>query len=348
MRQHDLVAAVVDQAQRGLVGARGGREEQRGGKSDGAQRHGVDPGVAQRAGVGRGLARPRAGGGGQGLEEVAGGRDGAAAALRHARQADVAAVQDQPVVRVVQVLRRHALEQLQLDRQRRLARRQAGAVGDAEHVRVDRQRRLAERHVEDHVGRLAAHAGQGLQRGAVARHLAAVLLDQEAAGLEQVLGLRAVQADRAHVRLDALGAQRQHALRRGRRDEQRARGLVDADVGGLRRQQHRGQQLEHAGVVQLGGRAAGWRPAAWRRRSRCRRASCGWPRWGVGEPAPDDGLQLDQQHAGEDQRAARQAGRAEAVAHEDGAEGRGEHGLGRQHDGRIGRPACGAARPPAA
>ncbi len=33
--------------------------------------------------------------------------------------------------------------------------------------------------------------------------------------------------------------------------EQPARRLVDADIGRLRRQQHRGQQLEHAGVLQL-------------------------------------------------------------------------------------------------
>ena len=39
--------------------------------------------------------------------------------------------------------------------------------------------------------------------------------------------------------------------RRGRDREQPSRGLVDADVGGLRRQQHGGQQFEHAGVLQF-------------------------------------------------------------------------------------------------
>ena len=37
----------------------------------------------------------------------------------------------------------------------------------------------------------------------------------------------------------------------GARANRRARRLVDAAVGGLRRQQHRGEQLEHAGVLEL-------------------------------------------------------------------------------------------------
>jgi hypothetical protein len=42
-------------------------------------------------------------------------------------------------------------------------------------VRVDGDGRFAEGGVEHHVGGLAADAGQGFERGAVARHLAAVL-----------------------------------------------------------------------------------------------------------------------------------------------------------------------------
>ncbi len=44
--------------------------------------------------------------------------------------------------------------------------------------------------------------------------------------------------------------------------EQRARGLVDAHVGRLRRQHHRDQQLEGRRVVQFGGRLADWLRAA--------------------------------------------------------------------------------------
>src|SRR5207247_9116580 len=59
-------------------------------------------------------------------------------------QADVAPVQDQPMVRVLQVFRRGEFEQPLLDLERILARSDAGAVGDAKDVRVDRHRRLAE------------------------------------------------------------------------------------------------------------------------------------------------------------------------------------------------------------
>ena len=156
------------------------------------------------------------------------------------------------MVRVDQVLGGHALHQLQLHRQRVLARRQAGAVADAEDVRVDRHRRLAERHIEHHVGGLAAHAGQGLQRLARARHLAAMLLDEDAAGLDQVLRLGAEQADGADLFGDRIEPEGQHLLRAVGGREEPARGLVHAHVGGLCRQQHGGQQLEHVGVFELG------------------------------------------------------------------------------------------------
>ena len=174
--------------------------------------------------------------------------------LGRARGAHVAAVQDQPVVRFHPVGRRHALEQLQLHLQRVAPRRQAGAVAHAEDVGVHRHRRLAEGHVEHHVGRFAAHAGQLLQRLARMRHLAAMLAQQDLASQQQVPRLVAVQADRADLLAQRVEAERQHLLRRVGEREQPPRGLVDAHVGGLGRQQHRAQQLEHAGVLQLAGR----------------------------------------------------------------------------------------------
>jgi hypothetical protein len=116
-------------------------------------------------------------------------------AFRLARLAGVAAVQDQPVVGVEQEFFRHEFQQLLLDDVDVLARRQAGAVGDAEDVRVHRHGRLAERGVQHHVGGLAAHARQGFQRFAVFRHFAAMQLDQHLAGRDHVLGLGLVQAD---------------------------------------------------------------------------------------------------------------------------------------------------------
>ena len=67
-------------------------------------------------------------------------------------------------------------------------------------------------------------------------------------------GLAAEQADGLDV-LDQAGlAELQHARRAGCDGEQPARRLVDADIGGLRRQQHGGQALEGAGEHQLGSR----------------------------------------------------------------------------------------------
>src|SRR5262245_32831602 len=73
--------------------------------------------------------------------------DQALRAARLAREADIAPVQDQPVVGVLQVFRRSELQQLLFDREHVFPRRDAGAVRDAENVRVDRHRRLPERGV---------------------------------------------------------------------------------------------------------------------------------------------------------------------------------------------------------
>src|SRR5690348_4687835 len=61
-----------------------------------------------------------------------------------ARDADVAAVQDQPVMCVLHVLGRRELDELLFDLARVLAGREPRAVGDAKDVRIHRDRRLAE------------------------------------------------------------------------------------------------------------------------------------------------------------------------------------------------------------
>src|SRR6185436_20106644 len=95
--------------------------------------------------------------------------DDAARAIRLAREAHVAPVQDQPVVRVLEELGRGELQQSLLYGKDVLAWREAGPVGDAEDVRVDRHGRLAERGVQHDVGGLAPHARQLLQSLAVLR-----------------------------------------------------------------------------------------------------------------------------------------------------------------------------------
>ena len=75
----------------------------------------------------------------------------------------------------------HDLLELGFDLVDGLARREAGAVADAEDVGIDRERFLAERGVEDDIGGLAADAGKRLQFLARARNLAAVIVDQRPA-----------------------------------------------------------------------------------------------------------------------------------------------------------------------
>ncbi len=177
---------------------------------------------------------------------------GALAEARLARGAHVAAVQDQPVVGVEQVVLGHAPQQRLLDLQHVLARREPGAVGQPEDVSVDRHRRLAEDGVEHHVGGLAADAGQGLERLALGRDLAAVAFEQQARQRERVLRLVAEQADGLDAVGNAFLAERDHGVGRGCEREQPARCEVDAAVGGLRRQHHRDQQLVGRGVLELG------------------------------------------------------------------------------------------------
>ena len=128
--------------------------------------------------------------------------------MRLARLADVAPVQDQPVVRVacgIPAARPSSI--LSSTGAHRLARRKAGAVGDAEDVRIDRDRLRAERRVQDDIRGLAADAGQRLERLARSRHLAAVLLDQRAARRDDVFRLRVVEADRRDVALESFLAE---------------------------------------------------------------------------------------------------------------------------------------------
>src|SRR6476620_516006 len=98
-------------------------------------------------------------------------------AQRTPRDADVAPVQDQPVMSMKPVFLWHHLIELHLDLERCLARCHAGPVAHAEGVGVDGNRRLTEGNVEYDVRGLAADAGQRLQRLARARDLAGMLLD---------------------------------------------------------------------------------------------------------------------------------------------------------------------------
>src|SRR4051812_9129062 len=169
-----------------------------------------------------------------------------------ARKAYVAPMQDEPMVGVLQVLGRRELQKLVFYGNDVFSGSETGPVCDPEDVGIDRHRRLAERGVQHHVRGLAADAGQALERIAAARHLAAVLFQQDFGERDQVLRLGTEQADRLNVVLELGNAEVDDLLRRSR--EELARGEVHRLVGRLRRQHHRQEQLERSAVLELGGR----------------------------------------------------------------------------------------------
>src|SRR5450432_3194587 len=81
--------------------------------------------------------------------------DRALGAFRPARDARIAAVQDQPMMRILLELVGHEFFEAPLDFIDILAGPQSGTIGDAKNVRVDGNRRMAERRVQHHVRRLA-------------------------------------------------------------------------------------------------------------------------------------------------------------------------------------------------
>src|SRR3954451_16124813 len=172
-------------------------------------------------------------------------------AQRTPRDADVAPVQDQPVMGMKPVFRWHHLIELHLDLKRCLARCHAGPVAHAEDVGVDGNRRLTEGNVEYDVRGLAADAGQRLQRLARARDLAGMLLHQLLRQGHDVLRLGAKETDGLHQLPHALLAQCRHLLRGVGRRKQRGCGLVDPGVGRLRREHHGHQQGERIDVLEL-------------------------------------------------------------------------------------------------
>ena len=173
-------------------------------------------------------------------------------AQRFLRLADVAAVQDEPVVGVEQKFFGHDAHQFIFYFAHVFAGGEVHAVADAKDVGVDGHHGLAEGGVEDDVGGFAADAGQRFEFFARLRHLASVFFQKDAAGFDDVFGLGFVKADGLRVFHHAFQPQIKHGLRRGRGGKQAGGGLVDAFVGGLRRQQHGNQELEGRAVLQLG------------------------------------------------------------------------------------------------
>ena len=198
---------------------------------------------------------------------------------RGARLADVAAVQDQPVVGVLQEFLRHALQQPRPRPRARSCRARARCgwrrgrcacppPWSAAPNAVFRITLAVLRPTPGSASRLSRSRG----------HLAAVLLEQDAAGGDDVARLALVQADRAHVLRQALDAEVEDRARRVGHREQLARGEVHALVGRLRREDHRHQQLERRAVLELGRRVRIERAQPLEQRLALRRRSRAGPR----------------------------------------------------------------------
>src|SRR4029077_12697780 len=108
----------------------------------------------------------------------------------------------------------------------------------AEYMCVDRHGGLAESGVEHDICGLASNTRQFLECLAMARYLAAVALDQELAGSENIACLGVVQPDGADVAFDAGQSKFDHGSRRRGNVEQTTRGEAHALVGGLRGEDH--------------------------------------------------------------------------------------------------------------
>ena len=104
-------------------------------------------------------------------------------------------------------LRRYHLEQLLLDGIHRVTWGEASAVADAEDMRIDGDGRPTEGGVKHHIGRFAPNAGQGFQGLTIFRDLAAMQIQQQAAGLDDIFGLAVIQADGLNMLFDTLNTE---------------------------------------------------------------------------------------------------------------------------------------------
>ena len=167
-------------------------------------------------------------------------------------RADVAPVQDKPVVRHGKQVVRDVLLELQFGLQGRAGpAREPYARRDAEDMRIDRHHLLVPDDRPHDVGRLAAHTRQTLQRLEVARDLAPELRAEHPRHGGEAARLVVGVGDAAYVGVYIFGRSRGQSLRRRVGREECRRGHVDALVGALRREHHRHQKLVGILIVQL-------------------------------------------------------------------------------------------------
>jgi len=121
----------------------------------------------------------------------------------------------------------------------------AQPLADAHDMGVDDDAlRGVPEHAEDDVRGLSPDPGQLQERVHVSWHFAAVLLDESACKADDGLCLTAEEAERGDERLDRCRLDARERPSVGESGEEGRRGFVHADVGRLRRQDDRDDELE--------------------------------------------------------------------------------------------------------
>ena len=148
------------------------------------------------------------------------------------------------MVGIEQIVFRHHFEQFFFHFRGVLPRRKARAVADAENVGIHSYGRLAESDVHDNIGRLAADAGKTDELIAGAGYFAVKPIDQDAAGLNEVLCLGAVKINRLNVGDETVQPQIEDFLRRIGDRKEFCGCKIHAFVRCLRREHHGNEQLK--------------------------------------------------------------------------------------------------------
>ena len=142
-------------------------------------------------------------------------------------------MQNQQMMGIFFKARRHAFIQFPLHFQHILPRPQTGTVGQPENMGIHRNSWQTKCSIQNHIGRLATHAGQRFQRLPLSGHFTAMLLDQGLTQLDDIGRLAVKQSDGFDVLLQTGFTQRQNRFWRiGNRKQQRG-SFVDPFIGGL-------------------------------------------------------------------------------------------------------------------
>ena len=149
------------------------------------------------------------------------------------------------------VFSRHHLLQFHLDLEWRLAGGHSGAVANAKNMGVNGDGRFTKSNIEHDVAGLATDARQGLQRFARARHLSAMLGEKFSRQCNHVFRFGPVKTNGLYKISNALFTQGDHFCGVISERKQGWRRLVDAGIGGLRREHDRYQQCKRIDVLEL-------------------------------------------------------------------------------------------------